>query len=100
MGAATGKVAVWLYEAWARAFLGAPEPDGRPSRWLALGRVEAMATEGLWLHCGRIEEWKASGKKTVVWKFTPPKLLVRWEAVITIQDLDGDDKTIGFRAEL
>ncbi len=95
-----GQVAVWLFAEWARAILGAPKRKGKPSRWVALGKREhdEPLLDGIWLDSGLIEEWRPNGKK-VPWTFTPRKLLLRRDAVITVQDMEGEGKLIGFKAE-
>lgn len=88
------KVAVWLHDDWARLILAAPK---KGSRWVAIG-VMTTAEVGLWLDSERIEERRPGGKR-VVWNVTPKKLLIRWEAVITIQDMGSGEETIGFHAQ-
>lgn len=91
------RVAVWLFDAWARTVLGAPGSES-PSRWVAMGNVVEVAQQGIWMTTERIEEWKPDGER-VAWKFTQRTLLIRWEAVITVQVVDGDERDIGFKAD-
>ena len=35
--------------------------------------------------------------KQVNWIFESSQLLIRWEAIVTIQAFEGDDKEIGFK---
>jgi hypothetical protein len=94
------RVAVWLFDQWARALLAAPPPAADDqSRWVAIGSLVDSAPQGIWLNSGRIEEWKSDGKTRVAWKFTPPTLLIRWEAIITVQVVEGDEKEIGFKID-
>ena len=90
------RVAVWLLDEWARALLAAPASQVQ-SRWVAMGSVVEVVPQGIWLASGRIEEWKPDDKR-VAWKFTPRTLLIRWEAVITVQVFEGQEKGIGFKA--
>jgi hypothetical protein len=90
-------IAVWLFETWARALLAAPTAQS-PSRWVAVGNVVEAAPQGVWITTERIEEWKLDGTK-VAWKFTSRTLLIRWEAVITVQLIEGDEREIGFKVE-
>jgi hypothetical protein len=91
------RIAVWLFDEWARALLGAPS-SSRPSRWVALGNVVEIAAQGVWISSERIEEWKSDGQRAA-WKFTLRTMLIPWDAVITVQVIDGDERDIGFRAE-
>lgn len=91
------RVAVWLFDPWARTLLAAPSAD-TPSRWVALGNVGEVTPHGIWITTERIEEWKPDGER-VAWKFTLRTLLIRWEAVITVQVIKGDERDIGFKAD-
>lgn len=91
------RVAVWLFDEWARTLLAAKGAK-TPSRWVAMGNVVEVAPQGIWITTERIEEWKPDGKR-VAWKFTARTLLVRWEAVITVQVIEGDERDIGFKAD-
>ena len=77
--------------------LGAPRAKC-PSRWVAIGNVVEVVPQGIWITTERIEEWKPKGRR-VAWKFTLRALLIRWEAIITIQELKDDERDIGFKAD-
>ena len=89
------RVAVWLFDQWARTLLGAPGAAS-PSRWVAVGKVVEVVPQGVWITTKRIEEWKPDGTKDA-WKSTPRTLLIRWEAIITIQMVEGNESDIGFK---
>ena len=54
---------------------------------------------GLWLRTSAIQEFRpvSIGVKQINWQFASTQLLIRWEAVITIQVFEGSPKEIGFK---
>jgi hypothetical protein len=54
---------------------------------------------GLWLRTSTIQEFRPAnvGVKQVNWQFASTELLIRWEAVITIQVFESIGKEIGFK---
>ena len=54
---------------------------------------------GLWLRTNTIQEFRPSniGTKQVSWQFASTELLIRWDAIITIQVFESSGKEIGFR---
>lgn len=98
-------VAVWLKDEWARLIVGAP-PAKTPSRWATQGEIVEEVAVGLWLKTDTIKEFRpgaeefrpgAGRMKQVDWMFKSSQLLIRWEAIVTIQAFEGDDKEIGFK---
>ena len=54
---------------------------------------------GLWLRTNAIQEFRSSnfGTKQVNWQFASTELLIRWDAIITIQVFESSGKEIGFK---
>jgi len=85
------KVGIWLRDEAAKLFLGLA--GKRPvSRWIVIGDV--MEGEqppiGVWIHIEFIEERRPikSGKiKHVRWFVKPGQSLIRWEYIISAQNL-------------
>jgi len=92
------EVAVWLHDDHARLIVGAA-PAKNPSRWAIQGTMVGEIGVGLWLRTNTIQEFRpiAIGTKQVNWQFASTELLIRWEAVITIQVFEGSPKEIGFK---
>jgi hypothetical protein len=92
-------VAVWLEDGWARLIVGAL-PVEQSSRWAVQGVIVEEVGVGLWLKADTIEEFRPldRGVKQVNWMFKSEQLLIKWEAIITIQAFEGGDKEIGFKA--
>lgn len=92
------EVAVWLHDDKARLIVGAA-PANNPSRWAIQGIIVADIGVGFWLRTTTIHEFRpiAIGVKQVNWQFASTELLIRWEAVITIQVFEGSPKEIGFK---
>jgi hypothetical protein len=90
-------VAVWLHDDHARVIVGAA-PAAKPSRWAIEGTIVETNNVGLWLRTHAIHEFRpvTVGAKSVNWRFTSTELLIRWEAVITIQAFESSGKDIGF----
>jgi hypothetical protein len=93
------EVAVWLHDDHARLLVGAA-PATRPSRWAIQGSIADEIGVGLWLRANTIQEFRpvTSGVKQVTWQFASTELLIRWDAIITIQVFEGGGKEIGFKA--
>src|SRR5262245_51438867 len=93
------EVAIWLHDDHARLIVGAA-PTGKPSRWAIQGTIVGEIGVGLWLRTETIQEFRPLpvGMKQVNWKFVSTELLIRWDAVITIQVFEGSPKEIGFKA--
>jgi hypothetical protein len=91
-------VAVWLHDEHARLIVGAA-PATKPSRWAIEGTIVETITVGLWLRTHTIHEFRpfAVGVKQVNWQFASTELLIRWEAIITIQVFESSGKDIGFK---
>jgi hypothetical protein len=91
-------VAVWLHDDHARLIVGAA-PAAKPSRWAIEGTIVERIDVGLWLRTHAIHEFRpvTMGAKPVNWRFTSTELLIRWEAVITIQAFESSGKEIGFK---
>ena len=95
------EVAVWLYDDHARLIVGAPPaPANKPSRWAIQGTIVEEIGVGLWVRTYTIQEFRpvAIGVKQVNWQSTSTELLVRWDAIITIQGFEGGAKEIGFKS--
>ena len=92
------EVAVWLRDDHARLIVGA-QPANNPSRWAVPGTIVGETGVGLWLKTNTIQEFRsiASGTKQVRWQFASTELLIRWDAVITIQVFESSGKEIGFK---
>lgn len=92
------EVAVWLHDNHARLIVGAA-PANNPSRWAIQGTIVEEIGVGLWLRTTTIQEFRpiAMGTKQVNWQFASTELLIRWDAVITIQVFEGSGKEIGFK---
>jgi len=92
------QVAVWLHDNHARLIVGAA-PANNPSRWAIQGTMVGESGVGLWLRTKTIQEFRPTtiGTKQVNWQFASTELLVRWDAVITIQVFESSGKEIGFR---
>jgi len=92
------EVAVWLHDDHARLIVGAA-PANKPSRWAIQGAIVEEVGVGLWLRTDTIQEFRpiAIGVKQVNWQFASTQLLIRWDAVITIQVFEGSGKEIGFK---
>jgi len=91
-------VAVWLHDDHARLVVGAA-PAAKPSRWAIEGTIVETIDGGLWLRTHAIHEFRpvTMGAKPVDWRFASTELLIRWEAVITIQAFESSGKEIGFK---
>ena len=63
------------------------------------GTIVEEVGVGLWLEADTIQEFRpvAKGVKQVNWMFKSAQLLVRWDAIITIQAFDGGAMEIGFK---
>ena len=84
------QVAIWLHDPAAKLFLGLDAK--RPvSRWVAVGTVLEMASPiGVWLDVSFVEERRLGPKgksKRVRYGVKPGQCLIRWEYIITIQNL-------------
>jgi|SRR5215475_6060167 len=92
------EVAVWLHDDHARLMVGAA-PANKPSRWAILGTIVEQIGVGFWLRTSTLQEFRpvTIGAKQVNWQFASSELLIRWEAVITIQVFEGSPKEIGFK---
>ena len=92
------EIAIWLHDDHARLIVGA-EPANKSSRWAIRGTIVERIRVGLWLRTSVIEEFRPNsiGVKRVNWQFTSSELLIRWEAVITIQVFEDSPKEIGFK---
>ncbi len=92
------RVAVWLHDDHARLIVGAA-PATKPSRWAIEGTIVETITVGLWVRTHTIYEFRpfAVGVKQVNWQFASTELLIRWEAVITIQVFESSGTDIGFK---
>ncbi len=92
------EIAVWLHDDHARLIVGAA-PANKPSRWAIQGAIVEEVGVGLWLRTDAIQEFRpiAIGVKQVNWQFASTQLLIRWDAVITIQVFEGSGKEIGFK---
>jgi hypothetical protein len=55
---------------------------------------------GLWVRTHTIREFRPGtiGVKHVNWQFASTELLIRWEAVVTIQAFESSGKEIGFKS--
>ena len=93
------EVAVWLYDDHARLIVGAA-PATKPSRWAILGTIVEEIGVGLWVRTYAVQEFRpvAIGVKQVNWQSASTELLVRWDAIITIQGFEGSAKEIGFKS--
>jgi hypothetical protein len=93
------EVALWLYDDHARLIVGAA-PATKPSRWAIQGTIVEEIGMGLWVRTCTIHEFRpvAIGVKQVNWQSTSTELLVRWDAIITIQGFEGSTKEIGFKS--
>ena len=91
-------VAVWLHDDHARLIVGAA-PATKPSRWAIEGTIVETIDVGLWLRTHAIHEFRVVtiGVKQVNWQFASTELLIRWEAVITIQVFESSGKELGFK---
>jgi len=92
------EVAVWLHDDHARRIVGAA-PANNPSRWAIQGTMVGEIGVGLWLRTNAIQEFRSSnfGTKQVNWQFASTELLIRWDAIITIQVFESSGKEIGFK---
>ena len=90
-------VAVWLHDDHARLIVGTALA-AKPSRWVIEGTIVETTNVGLWLRTHAIHEFRpiTMGAKSVNWLFASTELLVRWEAIITIQAFESSGKDIGF----
>jgi hypothetical protein len=91
-------VALWLSDLYARELLGVALADA-PSRWVAIGKFRQYDTSGigLWLSLDKLEERK-TGSDRVIYRVTPNVLMLRWNGILTIQQLkDGTQPEIGIR---
>ena len=89
------QVAIWLHDQAAKLFLGLP--DRHPvSRWLVYGTVLPIQTPiGVWLDVKFVEERRAGGKqkdihyggKRIHYNVGPAPCLIRWDYVITAQNV-------------
>ncbi len=98
------KFAVWIHDSDARLFLGLPPAKVSPSRWAILGEFVEEASTGIWIDVDHVQEWTHDGdtwRVTNTWNVTPPRCLVLWTFVITIQLVERFDglKALGFRKE-
>ena len=93
------EVAVWLHDDRARLIVGAAPATNNPSRWAIQGTMVGENGVGLWLRTNTIQEFRPTtiGAKQVNWQFASTELLVRWDAVITIQVFESSGKEIGFK---
>ena len=95
------KVAVWLLDDWARRIVGAKpaDEDSPPSRWAVQGVIVEEVSAGVWLKADTIDEFRPlhAGVKQVNWIFNSDQLLVKWDAIITIQIFEGPNIDIGFK---
>jgi hypothetical protein len=94
------EIAVWLRDDHARLIVGAAPPN-KSSRWAIRGTIVEEIGVGLWLRTSAIQEFRpvSIGVKQVNWQFASTELLIRWEAVITIQVFEDSGKEIGFRPD-
>jgi len=94
----SGEVAVWLHDDHARLIVGAA-PASKSSRWAIRGTIVEEIGVGLWLRTRAIQEFRpvSIGVKQINWQFVSTGLLIRWEAVITIQVFEGSPQEIGFK---
>jgi hypothetical protein len=92
------EVAVWLHDDHARLIVGAA-PANKSSRWAIRGTIVEEIGVGLWLRTSAIQEFRpvSIGLKQINWQFASTELLIRWEAVVTIQVFEGSPKEIGFK---
>jgi len=92
------EIAVWLHDDHARLIVGAA-PANKSSRWAIRGTIVEEIGVGLWLRTSAIQEFRPAsiGVKQINWQFASTQLLIRWEAVITIQVFEGSPKEIGFK---
>src|SRR3989338_2605311 len=84
------QVAIWLHDAAAKLFLGLGEkhPVGQ---WVAVGEVMDIPSPiGVWINISYVEERRPvdEGKtKLVRYGVKPGQCLIRWDYVITAQNL-------------
>jgi hypothetical protein len=92
------EIAVWLHDDHARLIVGAA-PANKSSLWAIRGTIVEEIGVGLWLRTSAIQEFRpfTVDVKQVNWQFDSTELLIRWEAVITIQVFEGSPKEIGFK---
>ena len=92
------EVAVWLRDDHARAIVGAA-PANNPSRWAVQGIIGDDTGLGFWLRANIIQEFRpiTNGTKQITWRSTSTELLIRWDAVLTIQVFEGGGDDIGFK---
>jgi hypothetical protein len=92
-------VAVWLADGMARLIVGAL-PAAKPSRWAVEGVIVEEVGVGIWLKANTIQEFRPLNKrvKQVNWMFKSDQLLIRWDAIITIQAFEGGEIQIGIKA--
>lgn len=92
------EVAVWLHDDHARLIVGAA-PANNPSRWAIQGTIVEDIGVGVWLRTKTIREFRpiAVGTKQVNWQFASTELLIRWDAIITIQVFEDSGKELGFK---
>jgi hypothetical protein len=94
------EVAVWLHDDHARLMFGAAAAN-KPSQWAIQGTIVEQIGVGLWLRTKTIQEFRpvAIGVKLVNWQFASTELLIRWDAIITVQMFESSAKEIGFKPE-
>lgn len=86
------RYAVWLTSEGARLFLGRVEPEPH-TRCVVVGQGdgdEPAAGVGFWLRVDSVLRLPAEGEPHSV-KVHPPRCLIRWDYVITIQVLEAEE---------
>jgi len=91
-------IALWLHDEAAKLLLGRQGEGDRPaSRWVAVATVlEMQSPIGVWVDVSFIEERKPGSRsktrggaegKVVRWGIKPGQCLIRWEYIISAQNL-------------
>jgi hypothetical protein len=96
------RLAVWLTDPWARLFLGL-SPAAQPSRWVLVGERKTSTMEmepvGFWFAVDFAEERRPGGER-VRYRVTPPRCVLNWSGIITIQELQkGEPGEIGIQVK-
>jgi hypothetical protein len=91
------RIAVWLSDGYARLLLGQPA-NQQPSRWLVVGDRHEEYGAGLWVATEYAEERKSDNNR-VRYTVSPPMCLLRWDSIITIQQLKKGEQEIGIQTK-
>ena len=92
------KYSIWVTDQAARNFLWAP-PANESSRWAILAEfIEYEEGVGIWVRLHQMRE-ETFTKESVIWTVEPPRCLLFWNYIITIQALESyaEAKTAGFK---